>query len=88
MQLSDAGFLDIGAQRLEYRMIGPLPDVAATLDTAGKKVEMSFADLLSIVEPPLKFADLGQARDRCRHPSRAAAHARPPQGDGLRTEQD
>ncbi len=31
MQLSAEGFLDIGGQRLEYRMIGPLPDVAPTL---------------------------------------------------------
>ena len=29
--LSDKGFLDIGAQRLEYRMIGPRPDTAPTL---------------------------------------------------------
>src|SRR5262249_55881768 len=29
--LSDAGFLEIGTQQLEYRMIGPRPDVAATL---------------------------------------------------------
>jgi pimeloyl-ACP methyl ester carboxylesterase len=28
---SDDGFLDIGSQRLEYRMIGPRPDVAPTL---------------------------------------------------------
>ena len=27
--LSDAGFLDIGAQRLEYRMIGPRPGYGA-----------------------------------------------------------
>jgi len=31
MQLSDSGFLDIGAQRLEYRMVGPRPDAAPTL---------------------------------------------------------
>lgn len=31
MTLSDSGFLDIGAQRLEYRMIGPRPDAAPTL---------------------------------------------------------
>jgi pimeloyl-ACP methyl ester carboxylesterase len=29
--LDDAGFLDIGGQRLEYRMIGPRPDKAPTL---------------------------------------------------------
>jgi pimeloyl-ACP methyl ester carboxylesterase len=29
--LSDAGFLDVGAQHLEYRMIGPRPDAAPTL---------------------------------------------------------
>jgi pimeloyl-ACP methyl ester carboxylesterase len=29
--LSDSGFLSIGAQRLEYRMIGPRPDAAPTL---------------------------------------------------------
>jgi pimeloyl-ACP methyl ester carboxylesterase len=29
--MDDAGFLDIGAQRLEYRMIGPRPDAAPTL---------------------------------------------------------
>ena len=27
----DSGFLDIGSQRLEYRMIGPRPDAAPTL---------------------------------------------------------
>jgi pimeloyl-ACP methyl ester carboxylesterase len=31
MPLSDSGFLDIGAQRLEYRMIGPRPEAAPTL---------------------------------------------------------
>jgi pimeloyl-ACP methyl ester carboxylesterase len=31
MTLSDSGFLSIGAQRLEYRMIGPRPDAAPTL---------------------------------------------------------
>ena len=31
MPLDDAGFLDIGSQRLEYRMIGPRPDAAPTL---------------------------------------------------------
>jgi pimeloyl-ACP methyl ester carboxylesterase len=31
MTFSDAGFLDIGSQRLEYRMIGPRPDEAPTL---------------------------------------------------------
>jgi len=31
MQLNDSGFLDIGSQRLEYRMIGPRPDAAPTL---------------------------------------------------------
>jgi pimeloyl-ACP methyl ester carboxylesterase len=31
MMLSDNGFLDIGAARLEYRMIGPRPDAAPTL---------------------------------------------------------
>jgi pimeloyl-ACP methyl ester carboxylesterase len=31
MSLPDSGFLDIGTQRLEYRMIGPKPDVAPTL---------------------------------------------------------
>ena len=29
--LSDAGFLDLGAQRLEYRMIGPRPGEAPTI---------------------------------------------------------
>ena len=29
--LDDTGFLDIGSQRLEYRMIGPRPDAAPTL---------------------------------------------------------
>jgi pimeloyl-ACP methyl ester carboxylesterase len=29
--MDDAGFLDIGTQRLEYRMIGPRPDAAPTL---------------------------------------------------------
>jgi pimeloyl-ACP methyl ester carboxylesterase len=29
--LSDSGFLDVGAQKLEYRMIGPRPDAAPTL---------------------------------------------------------
>jgi pimeloyl-ACP methyl ester carboxylesterase len=29
--LSDSGFLDIDAQRLEYRFVGPKPDVAPTL---------------------------------------------------------
>ena len=31
MTLSDSGFLQIGSQRLEYRMIGPRPDQAPTL---------------------------------------------------------
>lgn len=31
MQLNDSGFLQIGDQRLEYRMIGPRPDEAPTL---------------------------------------------------------
>jgi pimeloyl-ACP methyl ester carboxylesterase len=31
MALADSGFLDIGSQRLEYRMIGPRPDAAPTL---------------------------------------------------------
>jgi pimeloyl-ACP methyl ester carboxylesterase len=31
MTLHDQGFLDIGAARLEYRMIGPRPDAAPTL---------------------------------------------------------
>ena len=31
MALADSGFLDIGAQHLEYRMIGPRPDAAPTL---------------------------------------------------------
>ena len=31
MQLDDSGFLTLGAQRLEYRMIGPRPDTAPTL---------------------------------------------------------
>ena len=31
MQLDDFGFLDIGDQHLEYRMIGPRPDVAPTI---------------------------------------------------------
>jgi len=31
MILSDSGFLSVGAQRLEYRMIGPRPDAAPTL---------------------------------------------------------
>jgi pimeloyl-ACP methyl ester carboxylesterase len=31
MTLSDSGFLDIGSQRLEYRMIGPRPDAAPTI---------------------------------------------------------
>jgi pimeloyl-ACP methyl ester carboxylesterase len=31
MTLADSGFLDIGAQRLEYRMIGPRPDTAPTI---------------------------------------------------------
>jgi len=31
MPLADSGFLSIGSQRLEYRMIGPRPDVAPTL---------------------------------------------------------
>jgi len=30
-ELSDSGFLSIGAQRLEYRMIGPRPDNAPTI---------------------------------------------------------
>ena len=31
MTLSESGFLDIGSQKLEYRMIGPRPDAASTL---------------------------------------------------------
>src|SRR5215218_1293350 len=31
MTLSEEGFLDLGAMRLEYRMIGPRPDVAPTI---------------------------------------------------------
>src|SRR5215467_4516410 len=31
MTLADDGVLDVGAQRLEYRMIGPRPDAAPTL---------------------------------------------------------
>jgi len=31
MALSDSGFLTIGTQRLEYRMIGPRPDAAPTI---------------------------------------------------------
>ena len=31
MALAEAGFLDIGAQRLEYRLLGPRPDAAPTL---------------------------------------------------------
>jgi pimeloyl-ACP methyl ester carboxylesterase len=31
--LADSGFLDIGSQRLEYRMIGPRPDAAPTIVT-------------------------------------------------------
>src|SRR5476649_1695019 len=31
MTLDDSGFLAIGTQRLEYRMIGPRPDAAPTL---------------------------------------------------------
>jgi pimeloyl-ACP methyl ester carboxylesterase len=31
MALADSGFLDIGAQRLEYRMIGPQPVAAPTI---------------------------------------------------------
>ncbi len=31
MPLSDSGFLTIGSQRLEYRMIGPRPDQAPTI---------------------------------------------------------
>jgi len=31
MTLSDSGFLDIDAQLLEYRMIGPRPDAAPTI---------------------------------------------------------
>ena len=31
MRLADTGFLDIGAARLEYRMIGPRPDEAPTI---------------------------------------------------------
>jgi pimeloyl-ACP methyl ester carboxylesterase len=31
MALSDSGFLDIGSQHLEYRMIGPRPDAAPTI---------------------------------------------------------
>ena len=31
MTLADSGYLDIGSQHLEYRMIGPRPDAAPTL---------------------------------------------------------
>ena len=31
MTLADSGFLDIGSQKLEYRMIGPRPDAAPTI---------------------------------------------------------
>ena len=31
MALADSGFLDLGAQKLEYRMIGPRPDAAPTI---------------------------------------------------------
>jgi pimeloyl-ACP methyl ester carboxylesterase len=31
MTLADQGFLDLGAMRLEYRMIGPRPDAASTI---------------------------------------------------------
>jgi pimeloyl-ACP methyl ester carboxylesterase len=31
IDLADDGFLDVGSQRLEYRMIGPRPDAAPTL---------------------------------------------------------
>ena len=31
MTLSDHGFLDLGAMRIEYRMTGPRPDAAPTL---------------------------------------------------------
>jgi pimeloyl-ACP methyl ester carboxylesterase len=31
MALADSGFLDIGGQKLEYRMIGPRPDAVPTL---------------------------------------------------------
>ena len=31
MQLDDSGFLEIGQQKLEYRMIGPRPDAAPTI---------------------------------------------------------
>jgi pimeloyl-ACP methyl ester carboxylesterase len=31
MALADSGFLTLGSQRLEYRMIGPRPDAAPTL---------------------------------------------------------
>ena len=31
MALADSGFLSIGAQRLEFRMIGPRPDSAPTI---------------------------------------------------------
>jgi pimeloyl-ACP methyl ester carboxylesterase len=31
MTLSEAGFLDLGAMRLEYRMIGPRPETAPTI---------------------------------------------------------
>src|SRR5258708_37425850 len=31
MNLADQGFLDLGPMRLEYRMIGPRPDAAATI---------------------------------------------------------
>ncbi|HEX5516903.1 MAG TPA: alpha/beta hydrolase, partial [Pseudolabrys sp.] len=31
MALAEAGFLEIGGQRLEYRFVGPQPDQAPTL---------------------------------------------------------
>ena len=31
IDLADAGLLDVGSQRLEYRMIGPRPETAPTL---------------------------------------------------------
>ena len=31
MTLSETGFLDLPPMRLEYRMIGPRPDAAATI---------------------------------------------------------
>ena len=36
MRLDDSGFLDIGSQRLEYRMIGPRPETAPTIGAAAR----------------------------------------------------